>query len=87
MMHLKKKAPTVSGSSTADFDTREEEAVWWDTRDSTDDRDGLKPIQVLAAIDALQETMLEENGGVPFSSSVQIIDQMRKERSDELDQR
>jgi len=44
-------------------------------------------LAVLAEIDALQETMLEENGGVPFSSSIEIIRQMRQERSDALDQR
>ena len=41
----------------------------------------------LTELGALQATVLAENEGVPFSSSVEIIHQMRDKRSDELDQR
>jgi excisionase family DNA binding protein len=42
-------------------------------------------LEVLEQIDALQAKMLAERGGQPFPSSIDLIRQMREERSRQLD--
>ena len=43
-------------------------------------------LEALRRIDALQEKMLAERGGELFSSSVELIREMREERSRQLDE-
>jgi hypothetical protein len=64
-------------------------------RDVTDDRTTVatspmteeerrRGLAVLKELDALQEQMVAERGGQPFPSSVELIEEMREERSRHL---
>lgn len=53
------------------------------TRRLTDD-ERQRALAVLQALDAFQKQMLAERGGEPFPSSVELIRQMRDERTEEL---
>jgi len=43
-----------------------------------------RALEVLKALDALREQMRAEHGGEPYPSSVDLIRQMREERTEEL---
>jgi excisionase family DNA binding protein len=56
-------------------------------RHTLTDEERQRAFVALQAIDAFQERILAVRGGVPFSSSVELIRQMRDERTEELDRR
>jgi excisionase family DNA binding protein len=55
-----------------------------DTSPLTEDEQQ-RGLAALAELDALQERMLASRGGQPFPSSVDLIQQLRDERSEHLD--
>lgn len=76
-------APPASGPTSGMRDT----APAYTVRHTLTEEERQRALEVLKALDALHQRMRAEHGGEPYPSSVELIRQMREERSEELDRR